>query len=152
MNSVEFNWKWGRVLMGGPTALMTRLHVYGKERMPRKGGIVVAMNNFSWADIPAYGWATPRPLYYLAKAEAHDVPVAGAYLRLFGSFAVRRGESDRDARKQIYAEIQLILSEDLPYIDLWYIENVMVHNKRVRKLTLNPPGNYDFLKTAELAP
>ena len=63
-----------------------------------------------------------------------------------------RGESDLDARKQIYAEIQLILSEDLPYIDLWYIENVMVHNKRVRKLTLNPPGNYDFLKTAELAP
>jgi peptide/nickel transport system substrate-binding protein len=63
-----------------------------------------------------------------------------------------RGESDLDARKQIYAEIQVILSEDLPYIDLWYIENVMVHNKRVRKLTLNPPGNYDFLKTAELAP
>ena len=40
MNSVDFNWKWGRVVMGGPTALMTRLHVYGKERMPREGGIV----------------------------------------------------------------------------------------------------------------
>jgi len=25
-----------------------------------------------------------------------------------------------------------------------------VHSKRVRKLTLNPSGNYDFLKTAEL--
>jgi peptide/nickel transport system substrate-binding protein len=55
-------------------------------------------------------------------------------------------------RKQIYAEIQQLLAEDLPYINLWYFENVMVHNRRVRNVTLNPPGNYDFLKTAELLP
>jgi peptide/nickel transport system substrate-binding protein len=63
-----------------------------------------------------------------------------------------RGELDQGARKQIYAEIQRILADDLPYINLWYIENVMVHTRRVRNLTLNPPGNYDFLKTAELNP
>ena len=63
-----------------------------------------------------------------------------------------RGELDQIARKEIYAEIQQILAEDLPYINLWYIENVMVYNKRVRNVTLNPPGNYDFLKTAELVP
>jgi peptide/nickel transport system substrate-binding protein len=63
-----------------------------------------------------------------------------------------RGEPDQNSRKQIYAEIQRILAEDLPYIDLWYLENVMVHTRRVRNLTLNPPGNYDFLKTAELSP
>src|SRR5271157_3046089 len=62
-----------------------------------------------------------------------------------------RGELDQNARKQIYAEIQRILADDLPYIDLWYIENVMVHTRRVRNLSLNPPGNYDFLKTAEIA-
>ncbi len=63
-----------------------------------------------------------------------------------------RAELDQNARKQIYAEIQRILAEDLPYINLWYFENVMVHTKRVQNLTLNPPGNYDFLKTAELIP
>jgi peptide/nickel transport system substrate-binding protein len=63
-----------------------------------------------------------------------------------------RGELDQNARKQIYAEVQRILAEDLPYVNLWYIENVMVHTKRVRNLSLNPPGNYDFLKTAELVP
>jgi len=63
-----------------------------------------------------------------------------------------RGEADQNVRKQVYLEVQRILAEDLPYINLWYYENVMVHNKRVRNLTLNPPGNYDFLKTAELAP
>jgi peptide/nickel transport system substrate-binding protein len=63
-----------------------------------------------------------------------------------------RSELDQKTRKRIYAEIQRILAEDLPYINLWYIENVMVHTRRVRNLTLNPPGNYDFLKTAELVP
>jgi peptide/nickel transport system substrate-binding protein len=63
-----------------------------------------------------------------------------------------RGELDQNARRQIYNEIQQILAEDLPYINLWYFENVMVHTKRVRNLTLNSPGNYDFLKTAELFP
>jgi peptide/nickel transport system substrate-binding protein len=62
-----------------------------------------------------------------------------------------RGELDQGTRKQIYSEIQRVLADDLPYINLWYIDNVMVHTKRVRNLTLNPPGNYDFLKTAELA-
>ena len=101
MNSVDFNWKWGRWLMGAPAALVSRLRVYGKERIPRTGGYVVAFNHFSWIDIPAYGWATTRPLYFLAKAEAHAVPVAGAYLRMFGSFAVRRGESDREAVRRM---------------------------------------------------
>jgi 1-acyl-sn-glycerol-3-phosphate acyltransferase len=101
LNWVDFNWKWGRWLMGGPTALASRLRVYGRERIPATGGYVVAFNHFSWIDIPAYGWATTRPLYFLAKAEAHAVPVGGAYLRLFGSFAVRRGESDREAVRRM---------------------------------------------------
>jgi 1-acyl-sn-glycerol-3-phosphate acyltransferase len=101
VNWVDLNWQWGRWVMGGPTALLTRLRVYGKERVPRQGGAVVALNHFSWIDIPAYGWASPRPLYFLAKAEAHAVPVAGAYLRMFGSFAVRRGESDREAVRRM---------------------------------------------------
>jgi peptide/nickel transport system substrate-binding protein len=63
-----------------------------------------------------------------------------------------RAEPDQNTRKQIYAEIQRIMADDLPYINLWYYENVMVHTRRVRNLILNPPGNYDFLKTADLVP
>ena len=54
-------------------------------------------------------------------------------------------------RKSIYAELQQILATDVPYINLWYFDNVVVHRRRVLGLTLNPAGNYDFLKTAELA-
>jgi peptide/nickel transport system substrate-binding protein len=53
-------------------------------------------------------------------------------------------------RKALYAEVQRTLAEDLPYIDLWYLDNVMVHTRRVKNLKLNPSGNYDFLRTAEL--
>ena len=61
-----------------------------------------------------------------------------------------RTELDQNIRKELYAEIQSILAEDLPSINLWYLDNVLVHTKRVRNLSLSPPGNYDFLKTAEL--
>jgi peptide/nickel transport system substrate-binding protein len=61
-----------------------------------------------------------------------------------------RSQLDQNTRKRLYAEIQNILAEQLPYINLWYQDNVLVHSKRVRNLTLNPSGNYDFLKTAEL--
>jgi peptide/nickel transport system substrate-binding protein len=62
-----------------------------------------------------------------------------------------RSELDLNTRKQLYAEIQSILAEDVPYVDLWYLDNVLVASKRVKNLTLNPAGNYDFLNTAELA-
>jgi peptide/nickel transport system substrate-binding protein len=62
-----------------------------------------------------------------------------------------RRDVDPAARKRAYDELQLLLAEQLPYIDLWYLDNVLVHNKRVRDLELNPAGNYDFLRVAELA-
>ena len=60
-------------------------------------------------------------------------------------------EMDREKRKALLWEIQKIVAEDEPYINLWYLDNVMVHTNRVRNLRLNPAGNFDFLRTAELA-
>ena len=78
-------------------ALASRLRVYGKERVPLEGGIVVASNHFSWLDPAVLGFASPRVLYYMAKIEAHRLPGLGTFIRAFGCFPVRRGESDRDA-------------------------------------------------------
>jgi peptide/nickel transport system substrate-binding protein len=66
---------------------------------------------------------------------------------------IREGRStlDQDKRKIIYDEIQQILAEDLPYINLWYLDNVLVHTNRVHGIQLGPSGSYDFLRTAELA-
>jgi peptide/nickel transport system substrate-binding protein len=63
-----------------------------------------------------------------------------------------RKEGDLTTRKELYAEIQQILAEELPYINLWYNDNVLICNRRVRSVVLSPSGDYNFLKTAELAP
>ena len=66
---------------------------------------------------------------------------------------IREGRStlDQQERKAIYDQIQQILADDLPYINLWYLDNVLVHTNRVRGIEMGPSGNYDFLRTAELA-
>jgi len=58
---------------------------------------------------------------------------------------------DQQQRKVLYDQIQQILAEDLPYISLWYLDNVLVHTNRVHGIEVSPSGNYDFLRTAELA-
>jgi peptide/nickel transport system substrate-binding protein len=63
-----------------------------------------------------------------------------------------RRTTEQEKRKQIYGEVQHIVAEELPYINLWYFDNVVVHSRRVRNLHLGPAGNYDFLTTVELAP
>lgn len=63
-----------------------------------------------------------------------------------------RREVDPRLRKPLYDQVQRILARDLPYINLWYLDNVLVHTRRVRNIQLNPAGNYDFLRTADLAP
>lgn len=90
-------WAVGRPTIGGLVRLTARLKVYGRERVPQAGGLVVACNHYSWLDPAALGAASPRTLYYMAKVEAHRVPGLGAFIRAFGCFPVRRGESDREA-------------------------------------------------------
>ena len=96
-NSVDVAWAIGRPTIGGLLRAFTPLRVYGKERVPLEGGLVMAFNHFSWIDPPAFGRASPRTIYYMAKIEAHRVPGLGQLIRAFGTFSVRRGESDREA-------------------------------------------------------
>ncbi len=90
-------WALGRPTIGGFTRVVAPLRGYGGERVPRQGGVVLALNHFSWIDPPAFGATCPRTIYYMAKIEAHRVPGLGQLIRAFGTFAVRRGETDRDA-------------------------------------------------------
>lgn len=97
MTGTDAAWVVGRATIGTATRLVARVAVYGADRMPTNGGLVVAANHFSWIDPPALGAVSPRTLYFLAKSEAHRVPGLGQLIRAFGALAVRRGESDRDA-------------------------------------------------------
>jgi peptide/nickel transport system substrate-binding protein len=58
---------------------------------------------------------------------------------------------DTAIRRADYAEAQQILARDLPAINLWYRDTVLVHNRRLTHVTPAPSGSYTFLETAELA-
>jgi 1-acyl-sn-glycerol-3-phosphate acyltransferase len=97
MKAPDVVWGVSRPTLGLILRLLAPLRTYGSERVPRRGGVVLALNHFSWLDPPAFGAACPRNIFYMAKSEIHGVPGLGPLIRGFGAFAVRRGQSDRDA-------------------------------------------------------
>jgi 1-acyl-sn-glycerol-3-phosphate acyltransferase len=90
-------WSIARPTLGTVVRLLAPLRNYGSDRVPREGGVILALNHFSWLDPPAFGIACPRTIFYMAKSEIHDVRGLGPLIRAFGAFAVRRGQSDREA-------------------------------------------------------
>jgi peptide/nickel transport system substrate-binding protein len=58
---------------------------------------------------------------------------------------------DTARRRADYAEVQQILARDLPAINLWYRDTVVVHNRCLTHVVPSPSGSYTFLETAELA-
>ena len=58
---------------------------------------------------------------------------------------------DMNRRKADYVEAQQILARDLPVFNLWYIDTVVVHSRRLTHVIPAPSGSYTFLETAALA-
>ena len=101
MTSADAVWTVGRYTIGTLVRLLTPLRNYGAERVPRTGGVVLAFNHFHWVDPPVFGLLSPRPMKFVAKVEAHRIPGLGQLIRSFGTISVRRGESDREAVRQM---------------------------------------------------
>jgi peptide/nickel transport system substrate-binding protein len=56
-----------------------------------------------------------------------------------------RRELDMEKRKQAYQEIQRIVAEELPYVSLFYRNNVCVYNKRIENVKIYPDANWTYL-------
>ena len=97
----DIAWALGRRYMGWPARAVTRPRAYGRERVPKTGGLVYAVNHMHWIDIPLVGALSPRNIDFVAKVEAVRVPGIGRFLEWHGTIAVRRGESDRVAVRKM---------------------------------------------------
>jgi peptide/nickel transport system substrate-binding protein len=60
-----------------------------------------------------------------------------------------RVESDQEKRRELFSQVQKIIAEDLPYVSLWFMDNVSVHRKRINGVQISPTGDYDFLSRIE---
>jgi peptide/nickel transport system substrate-binding protein len=56
--------------------------------------------------------------------------------------------SDQAQRRADYVKVQQILATELPSINLWYLDAVLVHTKRLQNIQISGSGTYDFLRTA----
>ncbi|PYR82415.1 MAG: ABC transporter substrate-binding protein [Acidobacteria bacterium] len=62
-----------------------------------------------------------------------------------------RRDLDLEKRQAAYHEIQHIVAEDLPYVSLFYMDNVCVYNKRIEGIRLYPAADLDFLNDIRIA-
>jgi peptide/nickel transport system substrate-binding protein len=58
---------------------------------------------------------------------------------------------DTARRRTDYVEAQQILARDLPAFNLWYLDTIVVHSRRLNHVEPSASGSYSFLETAELA-
>ena len=57
---------------------------------------------------------------------------------------------DLAARKKIYAQVQQLAADDLPYVSLWWVDNVAVMNRRLVGFDAYPNGSLRSLATLTL--
>jgi 1-acyl-sn-glycerol-3-phosphate acyltransferase len=102
MKAVDlFYWPVGKVLLANLTRAAASIRTYGKERIPREGGGVLAMNHFNFIDIPVFGTVVPRRIVFVGKSELFEQPGLSQLIRAHGALAIRRGESDREALRRM---------------------------------------------------
>lgn len=59
--------------------------------------------------------------------------------------------TDRETAKQLYFKAQEIVSNDVPLMPLWYPANMVVANKRIENIKINPSGDWSFVKDITVA-
>jgi peptide/nickel transport system substrate-binding protein len=53
----------------------------------------------------------------------------------------------QEDRRTAYVQVQQILANDLPSLPLWFLNSVVIYNKRLSGVTASPSGNFYFLET-----
>lgn len=75
----------------------------------------------------------------------------GRYINREVDRLVEEGRSilDDNARREVYLKVQKILLYDLPFIPLWYENNVVVYRKELKGVRLRPDASYRVLMDVE---
>jgi len=98
MNPVYFlGWCFFRLMY----TVYFRWRVYNAERVPLKGGVILAANHASFLDPPIVGSGVHRPINYLARASLFRYPGIGWLLRKWNSVPVDRDGGGASGLKAI---------------------------------------------------
>jgi 1-acyl-sn-glycerol-3-phosphate acyltransferase len=90
----------GKLLFTIIFRVIFRTRIIGRDRVPRKGGLLVVSNHISFADPPMLGVALPRRLEFMAMTELFRHPVLARLWRALGAFPVDRSRVDHAAVRE----------------------------------------------------
>ena len=82
MSTVVYGILW--ILCRVLSSLFLRYRTRGVERVPVSGGVLLAVNHASYADIPLLGCGIRRRLFYLGRANLFPHPLVNRFLRSLG--------------------------------------------------------------------
>ncbi len=94
---------WVRLLVW----LNIRSNISGRERIPRKGALILASNHLNVGDPSILTGVTPRRIIWMTKQELFDIPVVGILYHLFGCIPVRRFQADLRALRRSQEALRL---------------------------------------------
>jgi len=128
----------------------------------REVGILLEIQSLEWGsfysdvkkgnfDLFSLNWIGIKdPDAYRLRFESSATPPFGFNRGWYSNPALdallRTGaeETDREKRKEIYSKVQSIVSEDVPYINLWWPDIVAVSNERIEPFAIAPDGDFSF--------
>jgi peptide/nickel transport system substrate-binding protein len=172
----EAGWKRGRdgvrfrLAMKTSTDETSRLLALILQQQLRQAGIALEVRSFEFAtfysDI-SKGAFQMYTLRWLGGNEDPDIFHYAYDSRMFPPHGANRGRyanaeldalireaamsGDQAKRRTDYVKVQQILAAELPSINLWYLDAVLVHTRRLRNIQISSSGNFDFLRTATVA-
>lgn len=129
------------------------------QAMLGRVGIAVRIRSNEWGtfyadmqrgnfDIAAMPWIGIRdPHHYRMVFDSQSTPPHGLNRGDYANPAMDRlleaGDAtiDEAARKKIYAQVQQLAADDLPYVSLWWQDNVVVMNDALAGFTPYPNGS-----------
>jgi peptide/nickel transport system substrate-binding protein len=121
---------------------------------PATLGSEIARGNFQLYTLRWIG-VNNDPEFYEFAFSSKRIPPMGGNRGHYRNPAVdalldqARVEGDREKRRELFVKIEKIIAEDLPYVSLWFMDNVSVHQKRISDVQISPTGDYDFLREIE---
>jgi 1-acyl-sn-glycerol-3-phosphate acyltransferase len=71
--------------------------VYGREKVPRQGSLIVVSNHASVFDPPLLASGIRRPVSFMAKQELFQMPLFKQLITTLGAYPVNRQGNDRTA-------------------------------------------------------
>lgn len=87
-------------------AWMGGLKTVGREKVPRKGGVIIAPNHLSYTDGIVVGLSLPRRASFMATSELFTIRWWGWIARLMGAFPVKQDSPDREAIRKAVAMLK----------------------------------------------